>query len=371
MKIGLLGFGTVGKGVYDIVAQRPDMAVSQVLCRRELTLDDAKVTHSMQTILEDESIDTVVEVMGGLHPAYEYVRDAMASGKHVITANKALVATHYEELLALAEKHGVCLRATAAVGGGIGWLSELERARRVQRITALHGIVNGTCNYILDAMTRLNLDYPQVLTQAQALGYAEADPTTDVEGTDSWHKLLLSANIAFGIHLQPESVPVCGISQISGEDIANFTAHGRVCKLMACAEEDEATYHAYVHPVLVPVGEPEAAVPENYNHITLVGSLTGKQSLFGQGAGRYPTAYNVVQDCVDVLAGHGFYAPLGRQAQADNSKVCQFYVRGCRDAWLDANTQTHWGNAIITRPVSIREMHSWKQAHPQAFLAQL
>ena len=157
MRIGLLGFGTVGKGVYELTKARDDMEVVRVLCRRELTLPDAQVTHDFNDILSDDTIDTVVEAIGGLHPAWEYVKAAILAGKHVVTANKALVATFYDELIPLVEKMGVHFRCTASVGGGIGWLSELERVRRIETITQVGGIMNGTCNYILDSMTQWEL----------------------------------------------------------------------------------------------------------------------------------------------------------------------------------------------------------------------
>ena len=159
MKIGLLGFGTVGRGVYELTAPRADMQVVRVLCRRDLTLPDAQVTHNFDDILRDPAIDTVVEAIGGLHPAREYVRDAILAGKNIVTANKAMVAEFYDELLPLAERMGVHFRCTASVGGGIGWLSELERVRRCETVRQVGGIMNGTCNYILDAMTRLGLGY--------------------------------------------------------------------------------------------------------------------------------------------------------------------------------------------------------------------
>ena len=230
MKIGLLGFGVVGRGVYELAAQRPDLEVVRVLCRRELSLPDAQVTHNFEDILNDPSIDTVVEVMGGLQPAWDYVRAAIESGKHVVTANKAMVAAYYDELIPLAREKGVCLRCTAAVGGGIGWLSSLERALRCETIRQVGGIMNGTCNYILDSMTRLGLGYEEALSQAQALGYAEADPTADVDGIDTWNKLIISSNIAFGVSLDRESVPVRGIRQITGADVEAFRAHG-LCSL--------------------------------------------------------------------------------------------------------------------------------------------
>ena len=159
MKIGLLGFGVVGRGVYDIIAQRDDMKVAKVVCLEDVTLPDAEVTKNFQDVLDDDSIDTVIEAMGGTGLAYKFVRSAIEAGKNIVTSNKALVATYYDDLIPLAESKGVQFRCTAAVGGGIGWLSELQRARRTQAITRVGGIMNGTCNYILDSMTRLGLGY--------------------------------------------------------------------------------------------------------------------------------------------------------------------------------------------------------------------
>ena len=369
MRIGLLGFGVVGRGVYDLTAGREDMTVAKVVCLEDVTLPDAEVTKNFQDVLNDTSIDTVVEAMGGLHPAYEFVKSAIEAGKHIVTSNKALVATFYDELIPLAKEKGVCFRCTAAVGGGIGWLSELERARRMQTIQKVGGIMNGTCNYILDSMTRLGLGYDEALKQAQQLGYAEANPTTDVEGIDTWHKVILSSNVAFGISLDKETVPVAGISRISAADVENFTAHGYVCKLISTGKCDEKKVSAYVQPTLVKQGEPESAVPANFNLITLVGSASGRMSFYGQGAGRYPTAYNVVQDCADVLAGKGFYSPCNGTAKAENTDELCYYVRGGSDTWLEENTAEKWGEAVITKPVSVEAMHNWLKDQPNAFIA--
>ena len=371
MKIGLLGFGVVGRGVYDLTATRDDMTVAKVVCLEDVTLPDAEVTKNFQDVLNDDTIDTVVEAMGGLHPAYEFVKASIEAGKNIVTSNKALVATFYDELIPLAAEKGVCFRCTAAVGGGIGWLSELERARRMQTIEKVGGIMNGTCNYILDSMTRLGLGYADALKQAQQLGYAEANPTTDVEGIDTWHKVILSSNIGFGIRLDTDTVPVAGISRIQAEDVENFKAHGLVCKLISTGKCDGEKVSAYVQPTLVKLGEPESAVPANYNLITLVGSASGRMSFYGQGAGRYPTAYNVVQDCADVLLGKGFYSPCGEKVKAENTDTLCYYVRGGKDAWLEENTAEHWGDAIITKPVSVEAMHVWLKGQPEAFIAAL
>ena len=369
MKIGLLGFGVVGRGVYDITKSREDMQVKKVLCLEDINLPDAEAVKDFAEILNDDSIDTVVEAMGGLHPAYDFVRAALEAGKNVVTSNKALVCNFYDELLPLAESKGLKFRSTAAVGGGIGWLSELERARRVQKLQKVGGIMNGTCNYILDNMTRKGLGYDEALKQAQALGYAEADPTADVEGFDTWNKCIISANVAFGVSLDTAGVPVAGISRISASDVENFKANGYVCKLIATGKKGEQGISAYVQPTLVSQGALEAAVPMNYNLISLEGSATGRQSLYGQGAGRYPTAYNVLQDCVDELAGRGFYSLCGEKTAVCNEEKLCYYVRGNSDAWLEANKKDSWGNAVITGPVAVAEAHAWLKAHPEAFLA--
>ena len=371
MRIGLLGFGVVGRGVYELTAAREDMQVAKVVCLEKVTLPDAEVTRDFQSILNDDSIDTVVEAMGGLHPAYEFVRAAMEAGKHIVTSNKALVATFYDELMPLAQEKGLSFRCTAAVGGGIGWLSELERSRRAQKLEQVRGIMNGTCNYVLDSMTRLGLDYGEALKQAQSLGYAEANPSTDVEGIDTWHKTILSANVAFGISVNREQVPVCGIDKILAEDVAAFAEHGMVCKLIGAATRGETGISACVQPTLFAKGTLEAAVPANYNLITFRGESSGIMSFYGQGAGRYPTAYNVVQDCVDLLEGKGFYSPYGEKTEVSNQEEMCYYVRGEEDAWLAEHTREHWGSGVITDLVPVQQIHSWRKAHPNAFLAAL
>ncbi len=366
MRIGLLGFGVVGRGVYEITQRLPDIQVVKVLCLEDIRLPDAQAVKDFREILEDDTIDTVVEAMGGLHPAYEFVRGAMEAGKNIVTSNKALVASFYDELIPLAEEKGLAFRCTAAVGGGIGWLSELERANRVQSIDRVGGIMNGTCNYILDAMTRRGLSYDQALKQAQSLGYAEADPTTDVQGIDTWHKVILSSNIAFGISLEKDSVPAAGIAGIQARDVEAFTKHGYVCKLLATGKR-EAGYQVYVQPTLCPAGSPEAAVPENYNLITLVGDTSARMSFYGQGAGRYPTAYNVVQDCKDILGGKGFYTAYGSKISVVNDQTMCYYVRGGRD--LPVAVKEVWGAGVITGPVSVGTIHAWHKKNPDAFLA--
>ena len=371
MRIGLLGFGVVGRGVYDITSKRSDMQVVKVLCLEDVTLPDAQVTRDFRDILEDDTIDTVVEAMGGLHPAYDFVKAAVEAGKNVVSSNKALIASFYDELLPLVAEKGVQLRCTAAVGGGIGWLSELERVRRVQNITRVGGIMNGTCNYILDSMTRQGLGFEEALKQAQALGYAEANPSTDIDGIDTWHKITISANVAFGVSLASSTIPAAGIRYIRKEDVDAFREHGLVCKLVSTAKVLEEGCSAYVQPTLFSHDELEAAVPANFNLITLDGEYSGRQSFYGQGAGRYPTAYNVVQDLADLLEGWGYYGTYGKRLAAVNDEKLRYYVRGDADAWLLDRKAENWGSAVITEPVSVAEMHMWLADHTGTFIAAL
>jgi homoserine dehydrogenase len=376
MKIGLLGYGTVGAGVYRLVDRRSDMEVKYVLDLRDFDELGEKLTHAFPQILEDKEIDTVVEVMGGLHPSYEFATAVLRAGKNLVTANKYLVCRYFSELTSLAKAHGVAFRCTAAAGGGIPWLVNLARAKRVDRITRISGIMNGTTNYILDTMRREPVGFEEALRQAQSLGYAEADPSADVDGLDIQRKLIISANIAFDCLLPEQDVLTCGIRGVSSEDIHAFSAHGLVCKLLADGERTENGVAAFVEPTLVPSSQPESAVPSNFNLITFVGENVGRLSFFGQGAGRWPTACNCVQDCIDISSGvASFYTEKMEPAEADNEGVAhQYYVRtALQDDWLDAQREVAFGSGLITRPVSVGQMHHWHrrafQSDPTCFIA--
>ena len=376
MNIGLLGFGVVGRGVYDILADREDVSVRTVLCRRDLGELTARTTRDMADIIADPEIDTVVEVMGGLHPAYEYVEAALKAGKHVVTSNKHLLCHYYKELTALAKANGVTLRGTAAVGGGIPWLTNLEKAAKVNRISKVSGIMNGTTNYIMDAMNKSDVDFADVLAKAQELGYAEADPSADIDGWDIQRKLIISASVAFGVSLSEEDVPVFGIRNVTAADIRRFQARGLTCKLIASAERLENSVAAYVEPTLLAGDALEAAVPANFNLISMEGAYMGKQSFFGQGAGRYPTAYNVVQDLVDIVNGKDcFYTDSFTPAATNTaSALHRYYVRtNAQLPELAAMAQEDWDGAVVTLPVSVAQMHTLlaqllEQA-PQSFIA--
>lgn len=372
MVIGLMGFGTIGVGVYDLAKVREDLEIRHVLDIREVGVPE--LTHRAEDLWEDEEVDTVIEVMGGLHPAYEFVTAALKAGKNVVTANKYLVATYYDELLSLAREHGVTFRCTAAVGGGIGWLTALERVRRLEPVLSVEGIMNGTTNYILSNMTKNGLSFETALSEAQALGYAEADPSADIDGLDIMHKLMLSANVAFDVSLNKEEVSVFGIRNITDEDVRNFREHGLVCKIMGTARKEGDKVAAYVQPILHPEESLTAAVPTNFNLITYDTEFTGKMSFYGQGAGRYPTAANVVQDCLDILAGvRDFYSKEAAPASVDNTiATYRYYIRTTTVKRVKVAAE-HWGNAVVTAPMTVAELQKiyqeFKAEDEQIFVA--
>ena len=378
MVIGLLGLGTVGGGVYEMLASRSDIQVKYICCLERPDNVSAIVTRDLNEILADPEVDTVVELMGGLDPALDYVTRSLQAGRHVVTANKLLLAHHYGELRKLALEQGVSLRYTAAAGGGIGWLTALERCRRADVIHEVSGIMNGTTNYILDTMHLSPVSFQAALSRAQDFGYAEKDPSADIDGWDSMHKLVISANVAFGTCLKPEQVLVRGIRTIQRRDIDTFLAHGYCCRLLATAEHYADSYTAVVEPTLVEQKDMEAAVHSNYNLISFVSRQAGKQSFYGQGAGRYPTAYNVVQDLIDVAAmrSGGFSATVEDPRVDNRSFVRQYYLRtSVSDPWLWGRTEERWETGIITCRLAASELHAWaaeaRQKDPELFFAAL
>lgn len=363
MVVAILGHGTVGGGVYELLKNRSDITVKYVLDRSPIAELGAVSVTNFSTILNDGEVDTVVEVMGGLEPAHEYIAAAMRAGKNIVTANKHLLAAYYDELTTLAKETSIGFRTSAAVGGGIPWLPNLQRLKRIGVVNEICGIMNGTTNYILSMMHKKGYDYESVLHDAQSFGYAEADPTADIEGYDIQRKLMISANIAFDASLTEQQVPAAGIAGITREDIAGFNEMGYVCKLYATAKRvADGAILAVVEPTLFKAETLEAAVPANYNLITAVSEYAGRQSFFGEGAGRWPTAAAVVQDLLDLCERkQGFYTQLAQPLPSNN--MCEerrYYVRYIVDTWfMDGCVEKRWGNGVLTRPVSPAQMHSW------------
>ena len=328
MQIGLLGFGTVGSHFYKMTEETPGLTVKTILSRRPREGVSAAITADFEEILSDPKIDIVVEAIGGIHPAYEYLSAAMNAKKHVVTANKAVMCAYYDRLIAAAKKNGVSIRCTAAAGGGIPWLSSLARAARMDRVHTVEGILNGTTNYMLSEMTARYAEYSEVLKEAQRLGYAEADPTDDVEGFDARRKLVLSANLAFGVSLKESEICCEGISSVTSADIAWARDRGLVWKLNARASRSGGTVSAFVCPTLFPNSTCEAHTNGSTNLVSLYSDRIGKQSFSGAGAGGWPTASNVLADCIEILSGT---SPFYSDAEPVPMKVSNANAGG---AWL-------------------------------------
>ena len=357
MKIGLLGHGTVGIGVDRIIKEQPEMEVKKIL---SLVIDDemaGRTAASFDDILSDAEIDTVVEVMGGVHPAFEYLEAAMNAGKNAVTSNKAVVAACYEALAKTAAKNHVSFRCTAAVGGSIPWLVNLARNRRADKLTSIFGIMNGTTNFILNAMTEKGMSFNDALSEAARLGYAERDPSADIDGPDVRRKLVISSNVAFDTVLPEDSVPTYGIRRITDEDIAFADRNGAVIKLTGRAiDNGDGTLTAFVVPAFVPKTAMEAHLSANYNFISYAGTYSGIQTYMGEGAGRFPTAYNVVEDLYDVLETRApFYQKVFEKKPVNNGvQRYRFYIR-------------EEGNAELTAPMTFEEMT--RKAGKDAFVA--
>ncbi len=361
MKIAILGFGVVGRGVYDIIKDglSDQIQTKYVLDIRPIEGIDCEKAQSIDQIINDPEVDLVVEAMGGLHPAYEFVSAALNAGKHCVTPNKQLVSSMFSELHKAAEANGVSFLYTPSAGGGIPWLYNLCRTKRCGAIHSFRGIINGTTNYILDAMEKNAADFGITLKKAQELGYAEADPSADIDGTDVQRKCAISANLAFDICVDPKEVPTAGIRYITGGDIKAFTEKGLVCKLLCNGGRSESgSVYAYVEPTLLPLRSLEANVAENFNMVSLWAEHVGRLSFYGQGAGRYPTAHSLVEDIMDVCTGTASTKQAAAPCALDNSVVSHsYYVRGKDLSAFGDVKAAAMGEGILTKPLSVAEMH--------------
>lgn len=316
VKIGMLGFGTVGSGVWQIVTKNADeiatkigcpIEVSKILVRDKKKYESANIddqlTTEVQDIINDPDIQIVVEVMGGKEPALTYMLAALRNGKHVVTANKDVVAEYGKELFDAAAQNSVDFMFEGSVGGGIPIIRPLKQCLAANRISEVMGIVNGTTNYMLSKMANEHIDFATVLAQAQAQGYAEADPTADVGGWDAARKIAILASIAFGTRINLDDVYVEGITNISLEDIEYAKEFGYVIKLLAIAKEyqdEELAVNVRVHPAMLPCHHPLTAVQDVFNAIYVKGDAVGETMFYGRGAGKLPTASAVVGDIIDI-----------------------------------------------------------------------
>lgn len=313
-KIAILGFGTVGSGVLEVVqrnavsiARRAGQPVEvKYICDiRDFSAHEnaSLFVNNIDVILNDPEVSVVVETIGGIKPAYFYVKSALESGRHVATSNKELVATHGAELLRIAKEHEVCFLFEASVGGGTPIITPMHQCLAANVISEIAGIVNGTTNFMLTKMARENMNFDAALAIAQSLGYAETiDPSADVDGIDAQRKISILASLAYGYHFYPQNVPTRGIRNVTVKDIQLAVREGKAVKLIAWAKQDESgTVALGVEPMLVPGGNQLASVEDVFNAVQVKGDMLGDVVFYGKGAGKLPTASAVVADVIDAL----------------------------------------------------------------------
>jgi homoserine dehydrogenase len=354
VRVGLLGLGIVGGGVARLLLDEKErlahaLGADLVLVgaadldqslAAELNLPEGVYTSDAGALLNDPDIDIVVELIGGLEPAKSLVLQAIKAGKQVVTANKALLAHHGAEIFAAARDKGVVVAFEASVGGGIPLIRSLREGLAANRINNCMGILNGTCNFILTKMTSEGASFGEVLKEAQAKGFAEADPTFDVEGIDTAHKLAIVAALVTGAQPRLEHIPTEGITRLTPLDIQFAGEFGYKVKLLALLNQEQDGVEARVHPALVPMGHVLASVDGSFNALHLNGDWVDDVLLYGRGAGRKPTASAVVGDILDIardvlLGAAGRVPPLGRagagagtlELQPLSEVICQYYFR--------------------------------------------
>ena len=314
VNVGIIGFGTVGTGTVRILLENKDVLKERIgfeisLKRiadldikrdRGINIPEGVLTTDVDAVLTDPDIDIVVELIGGIRPAKDFIIKAIRNRKHVVTANKALLATEGADIFEAARKSGVEVGFEASVAGAIPIIKVMKEGLVANRIKAVYGIINGTSNYILTKMTDENVEFSDALKEAQKLGYAEADPTLDIEGIDTAHKLTILASLAYGIPLSDKSIYVEGITGISSQDIAFASELGYKVKLLAIAKESNGEIELRVHPTMLPKEYLIAKVDGPFNAIYVDGDVAGSTLYYGRGAGSVPTGSAVVSDIVDI-----------------------------------------------------------------------
>ncbi|MCM8710902.1 homoserine dehydrogenase [Clostridium sp. SYSU_GA19001] len=315
VRIALLGLGNVGKGVWNILKSNREAIVKRAGCeieiakilvndinkQRNIDVPKELLTTNIDEILRDDSIKVVVEVMGGLEPAKEYILDAIRRKKHVVTANKLLIAMNGDQIFKEAEENEVIVNFEASVCGGIPIIHGINESLTANRIEKIVGIINGTTNYILTKMTLEKMSFEDALKEAQEKGYAEADPTSDVEGYDAVYKLAILTKLAFDTRVDVDNIYREGITKIKPVDIAYAKEFGYVIKLLAAVKEVNERLELRVHPAMIPVIHPLANVNDSFNAVFIKGNAVGDLMLYGRGAGELPTGSAVVGDIISVL----------------------------------------------------------------------
>ena len=377
MKIAILGYGVVGSGAYEILT-KSGYDVKRVLdIRPHDELGDV-LTANYDDILNDDEIGVVAEAIGGLEPAHTFVVKALKAGKCVVSSNKHLICEYFDELHKLAFENNVTIRFTSSVGGGIPWLYNVKRTMNADTISKIMGIMNGTTNFILDAMTSCGRDFDEVLKEAQALGYAEANPSADIDGLDVARKTAISSSLAFDTIVAENDVSVFSLRNITKCDIDYIKEKlNKAVRYMGFGQRnDDSTISAFVEPVILPNTSLEANVNKNFNLISLFAGSVGRLSFYGQGAGKYPTGHALASDVIDVVNGSRRLKHYEKALIVDNAK-CErkYYIRasvlpsGNFESYEKLDSYYY----IITNKMKVCEMHSLAktilESDPLAFFA--
>lgn len=360
VNIAVLGYGTVGSGVVEVINTNHEIInkrageeinIKYVLDLRDFPGDPVQqiLTHDFNDILNDDEVKVVVEVMGGINPAYTFVKQCLAAGKSVATSNKELVASHGPELLAIAKENDVNFLFEASVGGGIPIIRPLNTSITADEVTEITGILNGTTNYILTKMDQEGASYDEVLKQAQELGYAERNPEADVEGGDACRKIAILTSIVYGKHLDYTKIHTEGITKISTEDFKYADALGVSIKLVGTTKKEGDTLYSFVAPMMLDENHPLSGIHDVFNGIFVHGNVVDDIMFYGRGAGKLPTASAVVSDVVDEVKhmGKNIMAswdaeplPIGDFRDAVN----RFFVRVSADSITKEEVQKLFGD---------------------------
>ena len=365
-QVAILGFGIVGKGVYEIIKNNETEYLDNIdvkyifdkaenVDRLQKEHDDVIFTSDIDEIVNDEEIDIVVECMGGVDFSFNCFVKATKAGKDFVTSNKALLAEKYDDMMTLSEENFTILNYEAAVGGGVPIFHSIHQIKKVDTVSGFMGIINGTTNYILTKMVIDGSSMEEVIKEAQKLGLAEADPSSDIDGVDAKYKTLLVMNYMFEKSFDIKDILNFGIRAIETEDMEFAKKNNKTIKLIACGDKE----NAFVMPMFIDNTDALATVPSNYNAIEVFSSNLNNSTFVGQGASRYPTAHSVVLDVVDIVNNEIVFMSNYDSAKVKNNLVAKFYIRTDDiDSFADIIESKINDKVFITKEVSIEKLHN-------------
>lgn len=357
MKVGLLGCGVVGSGVKEIIDSKfENITITKILVKEKNDITENRMTSNIDEFFESD-IDLVVECIGGIDIPLKFITRALNNKKHVVTSNKKVMATHYKELIELAQINNVTLAFEASVGGGIPWFENIRHIKRIDNIEAFEGIFNGTTNHILYNMTQRDIDFDYALKEAQTLGYAEKDPTDDIDGHDVKYKCCLSGNAIWDTNLNLDDIIFYGIRNIEKKDIKYAKANNYIIKLLGYGHIYEENANVFVIPTFLKNNENIPNIANNLNCAKLKSKFLGESSYIGQGAGKLATAHAVVQDIVSIYENRNLSFSINKKFEIKNDFSTNFYVRDRNlEKFKDIIEERIDENTIITKYINLKEI---------------